>query len=128
MASPFTVPVSSAVPNVPLYVPVSFSPACLKTKVGVPLPADVSTLKVHFPLISCAKAAAHINAAIVMVRKRVNISDLLSGWLGRGISESRPVVNRLGSLGGIPPGPARDPQVPLLVSRVHESGEYFRIV
>src|SRR6266516_452751 len=39
MSCPFTVPVRSASPSCPLYLPVSFSPSCAKVMVGVPEPA-----------------------------------------------------------------------------------------
>src|SRR5262249_23334574 len=50
--SPLTVPVRSASPNAPLYLPVSFSPSCLKVKLGLPEPASVSTVTLHAPVTS----------------------------------------------------------------------------
>src|SRR5262249_52955872 len=50
--SPLTVPVRSASPNIPLYLPVSFSPSCLKVKLGLPEPPEVSTVTLQEPVTS----------------------------------------------------------------------------
>jgi len=73
MASPFTVPATSAVPNMPLYVPVSFSPFCRKTKLGDPLPSSVCTLNSHLPLTSCANAAQDASNRISQARLSVAV-------------------------------------------------------
>src|SRR5262249_53226329 len=54
---PFTVPVTSASPNVPAYLPVSFSPSCFSVNVGEPVPASVWTLKAHLPVMSTLSCA-----------------------------------------------------------------------
>src|ERR1035441_10602513 len=57
MTFPFTDPVNFASPKIWLLnVPVSFSPCCCKTTVGLPEPWLVSTVTCHVPETSAANA------------------------------------------------------------------------
>src|SRR5262245_57026912 len=67
---PLTVPSSGDSPNLPLYVPVNFSPSCFKTTEGPPGPFGVSNVNFQLPetFVVCAPAVrtASIDVAVII--------------------------------------------------------------